>query len=115
MITQYKEKLILTFIPSGLYLFICIWIPKIHMQLRASTFFYFISLLFQLLVSFMQFFSIDNAITEVATSDSPPLQLIAEEFIKQCLKKGYIWKKNNYSLHSLLLIRVVSRRRIIDS
>lgn len=57
------------------------------------------------LFPFLQLFSIDYAIMEVATPDSPTLQ-----FVQLHLKKWCIWKKNNYSFHLLLLIIVVGRR-----
>lgn len=61
-----------------------------------------VSLLFQL----MQFFSTDYAITEVANFKLTYSPTDCKVFIKQCLKKGYGWNKNNYIFHSLWYIIV---------
>lgn len=51
---------------------------------------------------FRQCFSIDYAITEVATSDLPTFQLIAKIHKTASEEREYLKEKNHYSFHSLL-------------
>lgn len=62
------------------------------------------------LFPFLQFFPIDYAIMEVATSDSTYSPADCRGFVQLHLKKRCIWKKNNYSFPLVLLIIGIGRR-----
>lgn len=97
---------------AWLNLLSCIGIPKIHMQLFISASIYFVLLLFQFFICFPVhaiFLSwLCNHWSSNIRLTYPPVD--CKEFIKQPLRKGYIWKKNNYSFYSLSYDTVVSKR-----
>lgn len=72
----------------------------------------FLSLLYQLLVSFLVHAIFLNWLCNHWSGNLRLIYLPADckGFIKQHLRKGYIWGKNNYSFHLLLHIIVVSKR-----